>query len=318
MKIWSGADLSTEAISELVLGTEGHTLVLSGRQGAGNLTAFGPQEDMYGAEVAFGQPDVDQVIESPEIKWVHLTSAGYTRYDTDAFREAMAARGGICTNSSSVYDEPCAQHALAFMLAAARRLPEAVQGGDTWPYAPVRFSSRVIQGDRVLIFGYGAIARRLTQLLKPFGVEVIGFRRRPTGEEGVPVFPIEQAEAWLPKADHIMNILPASAATEQYFNADRIAQIKPGAFYYSIGRGTTTDQVALLDALITGHLGYAYLDVTDPEPLTPGHPLWTAPNCFITPHTAGGRQEEAQHLVRHFLRNLRLYTAGEALLDRIV
>jgi len=94
--------------------------------------------------------------------------------------------------------------------------------------------------------------------------------------------------------------------------------MKPGARYYNIGRGTTTDQDALLEALRVGQLELAYLDVTDPEPLPPGHPLWTAPNCYITPHTAGGHRGEWLRLAKHFLANFQRYQLGEELADRVI
>jgi phosphoglycerate dehydrogenase-like enzyme len=91
-----------------------------------------------------------------------------------------------------------------------------------------------------------------------------------------------------------------------------------GARVYNIGRGTTVDQDALLAALSSGRVASAYLDVTDPEPLPPDHPLWTAPNCFITPHSAGGHAGEDERLVRHFLRNLAAFEQGEPLADRVM
>ena len=94
--------------------------------------------------------------------------------------------------------------------------------------------------------------------------------------------------------------------------------MKPGAVFYNIGRGTTVDQDALGEALRSGRLRAAYLDVTDPEPLPPEHPLWTTPNCVITPHTAGGHDNEWTRLVQHFLANLRRHEAGQPLLDRVI
>src|SRR5258708_17901451 len=93
--------------------------------------------------------------------------------------------------------------------------------------------------------------------------------------------------------------------------------MKTGSCYYAIGRGTTTDQPALISALSTGHLAAAYLDVTDPEPLPPEHELWNLPNCHITPHTSGGHENEALRLVKHFVENLRRFEAGTALVDRV-
>jgi phosphoglycerate dehydrogenase-like enzyme len=94
--------------------------------------------------------------------------------------------------------------------------------------------------------------------------------------------------------------------------------MKPGAVFYNIGRGTTVDQVALIAALKAGPLSAAYLDVTDPEPLPPNHPLWTAPNCWITPHTAGGHDDEFGRLAGHFLQNLGRFGRGETLADRVI
>jgi phosphoglycerate dehydrogenase-like enzyme len=101
-------------------------------------------------------------------------------------------------------------------------------------------------------------------------------------------------------------------------SADRLARMKPSAVFYNIGRGTTVDQTALLEALRAGKIAAARLDVTDPEPLPPDHPLWTAPNCQITPHTAGGHAEEFHRLVGHFLTNLGRYLKGEELRDRVI
>jgi phosphoglycerate dehydrogenase-like enzyme len=116
----------------------------------------------------------------------------------------------------------------------------------------------------------------------------------------------------------VINILPENAGTIRLFDRRRFGATKPGAVFYNIGRGTTVDQDALLAALNSGRLAGAYLDVTDPEPLPLDHPLWRAPNCFITPHTAGGRDDEFEQLVAHFLANLRRLQSGQPLLDRIV
>ena len=122
----------------------------------------------------------------------------------------------------------------------------------------------------------------------------------------------------LPLADHLINILPDNPSTERFVTAGRLAMLKPGAIYYNIGRGTTVDQAALLEALQSRCLAAAYLDVTDPEPLPPDHPPWTTPNCFITPHTAGGQAREQYRLVEHFLANVKRFQRGEPLLDRVI
>src|SRR5205814_10256226 len=105
---------------------------------------------------------------------------------------------------------------------------------------------------------------------------------------------------------------------ELLFTADRFAQMKHSAIFYNVGRGDTVDQYALWTVLETKRIAGAFLDVTTPEPLLADSPLWSAPNCFITPHIAGGRQNEMESLVRHFVMNYERYLRGEALQDRIV
>ena len=116
----------------------------------------------------------------------------------------------------------------------------------------------------------------------------------------------------------MIDILPSSSATDNFFTAARFSLMKPGAIFYNIGRGTTVDQDALIASLNSGKLAAAYLDVTVPEPLPPDHPLWKASNCFITPHSGGGHADEFDRVVDHFLGNLRLFQTGAPLRDRII
>jgi phosphoglycerate dehydrogenase-like enzyme len=169
-----------------------------------------------------------------------------------------------------------------------------------------------------VLLGFGAIGRRLAELLAPFHVTITAVRRRPAGDENVTVVTEDKLADALATADHVVDILPENPATVGFFNAARLAATQPGAIFYNVGRGTTVDQDALLAALQSGHLGAAYLDVTDPEPLPPEHPLWSAPHCYITPHSAGGHRTEPQRLVQHFLDNLRRFEKGEPLSDRVI
>lgn len=273
-------------------------------------------------QVAYGQPHVDDCMESTSLRWVQLSSAGYTKYDRDDLRAALRSRGAALCTASGVYDEPCAQHVLAMMLSRARQLPaaqDAQRKDRSWPYAELRTTSRLIgPGVTVLLVGYGSIGKRLAELLVPFGATVVGVRRTVRGDEAVPTHPIEQIDSLLPRADHVVNLLPASSSTARLFDRARLSRCKPGAIFYNIGRGDTVDQDALVHTLRNGPLAFAYLDVTSPEPLPADHVLWTLPNCLITPHTAGGSDDEAVRQIEHFAANLRRFERGEALRDRIV
>jgi phosphoglycerate dehydrogenase-like enzyme len=323
LTIWCNARFTPNAMAELTDAIErsGHRLTLSSTPPTSNLVSSTRDAELDRADVALGQPDPEQIMAVPRLKWVHLTSAGYTRYDRDDLRSSLRARGALLTNSSLVYQEPCAEHCLAMMLALARRLPQCMIDQQTtrpWKAAEHRIQSRLLVGQTAVILGYGAIARRLVELLRPLRMNVVCVRRRPAGNEGVPVVPEERLDEVLATADHVVNTLPETERTIEMFNARRFAALKRGAFFYNIGRGTTVDQSALLEALRTGKVGAAYLDVTSPEPLPPDHPLWSIPNCYITPHTAGGHHDEFERLVRHFLDNLGRFERGEELADRIV
>jgi phosphoglycerate dehydrogenase-like enzyme len=319
--IWSNVNLTPAAAALLRDGTRAHRLVVAA-SGVSPLDSGTGDPALADADVAFGQPAPAQVIETPRLRWVQLSSAGYGPYERADLRAAFEARGARLTKSSLVYDEPCAEHVLAFMLADARRLGDAFANGlgaHAWPQMAVRSRARRMNGRSVVIAGMGSIARRLVALLAPFEMTIVGLRRRVAGDEPVPTYAWGSPEAAraLAAADTVVDLLPGSASTRHAFDAACFAGLKPGALFINIGRGSTVDQDALREALTTGHLGGACLDVTEPEPLPPAHPLWTTPNCTLTPHAAGGHADEAERLVRHFLENLGRFTSGQLLLDAV-
>ncbi len=321
LPIWCNTKFSDPIMARVRAAVAPHRLVIATARQSSNLVGSDRDPTLADADVAFGQPNPDQVLELPRIAWVHLTTAGYTRYDTPAFREGMTSRGGVLTNSSGVYDEPCAQHILAMMLGLARQLPAALldqHGQRDWPYLPLRTTSQLLTGQSAILYGYGAIGGRLAELLQPFSIRLTGVRRKPQEDESIRVVTADEADQVLPDADHVINILPAADQTENFFDARRLARMKPSAVYYSVGRGSTTDQDALRSALEAKQIAGAYLDVTNPEPLPPDHPLWRTPNCYITPHTAGGHTTEFERLADHFLTNLKRFEAGETLVDRVI
>lgn len=323
LTIWTNHVFRPEALTvfEQGLRAAGHRLVVSPNATASVLAAGATDPTLAEADVAFGQPEVAQAMASSRLKFIELSTAGYTRYDRDDFRAAMKGRGVPVTNSSGVFADPCAQHVVGQMLALVRNLPVQLRNQDgprEWRYLNDRFSATTLTGRRVVLLGYGAIGRRIAELLKPFGCEITAYRRKPAGDEGIPVVTDSGIAAALAAADHVVNILPDSPATTGWVSAARLAALKPGVRFYNIGRGTTVDQPALIAALEAGKVAAAYLDVMDPEPLPPAHPLWNAKNCYITCHIGGGTREQDENLSRHFLTNLAAFTSGGQLVDRIM
>jgi phosphoglycerate dehydrogenase-like enzyme len=321
LTIWCNTKFNPAATAQLVAGVQPHRLVWAETVSTNVLQAGQPDEALAKADVAFGQPLPADCLNNEKLRWVEVTTAGYTRYDTPEFKEAFRARGSIFTNASEVFADPCAQHVLAMMMALGRNLLPSYRdqlGEHAWNYEQRRYDSVLLTGQTVLLLGYGAIGRRLAHLLAPFGMTVYAVRRQTRSEAGVRIIPEEKISSVLPLADHVINILPDNASTRGYVNARRLACCKRGARFYNVGRGTTVDDAALLEALHTGRLGAAYLDVFEPEPLAPAHPFWTTPNCYVTPHTAGGRRDQDEALVQHFLRNLAAFTQGGTWVDRVV
>ena len=321
LTIWTNTKFDPAVTQLLHDGTRAHRLVTSAAASTSVLVAGQTDPALASADIAFGQPDPVDCLRYPNIKWVEVSTAGYTRYDTPEFLETFRSRGSAFTNASAVFADPCAQHVLAMMLSLGRQLLPSHRDqltDQSWHYEERRYHSRLLTGQSVLMLGYGAIGRRLTELLAPFGMTLYALRRQTRSETGVRIVPETELTRVLPLVDHIVNILPANPATAGYVNARRLACCRPTAKFYNVGRGTTVDQPALAEALRSKKISAAYLDVMDPEPLPPAHELWTTPNCYITPHTAGGRHDQDETIVRHFLQNLAAYESGGAMTDRVV
>jgi len=321
LKIWTNHEFTSGAESELY----GLRESLGGHE----LFAFPPRENgtagessdaLRAADIAFGTPAANAVLAAENIRWFHVNLAGYTPYDRADFKENFKNAGRIMTNSSAVYVEPCSQHVLAMMMALARRLPESLdnqRGARGWNYDETRATSHLLNEQTALILGFGTIGRRIAELLTPLKMNLIGFKRTIRGEEPVKMVSESGLNEAFALADHVINVLPANDQTVNFLDAERLSKVKKGAIVYNIGRGTTLDQEALIAEMQAGRIRAAYLDVTNPEPLPPENPLWTTPNCYITPHSAGGFSLEKRQHVEHFLENLRRFEACEELLDRI-
>lgn len=320
LKIYLDFTVTPAQLAHLEASTVGHELIIPAKP-ASVLSLGEADPEFYEADVIFGQPQPKDIAKASSLKWIQISSSGITRYDTPEFRSQMEERKILVCNSAHVYNEACADHLLSFILAQSRCLPQALasrapNGSEDW--LAIRRGGIPLRGQSALILGYGAIGRRVAELLAPFDMKLTAYRRTPRGDEGMPVVGAEDLPAALAAADHIINILPDSPATRHFFNAERFAQCKAGSVFYNIGRGTTVDQEALADALDSGQLMNAWLDVTDPEPLAEDHRLLQQPNCFITPHTAGGFQGETMACIQHFIDNLKRFEKGEPLVNQVI
>src|ERR1700761_3629738 len=172
LTIWANPFLTASAAELLSRSTEQHKLILD--QKPEHVLDVGSSDPRLGlSDIVFGQPDPGAIIQSEKLRWLHLSSAGYARYDTDEIRNALKKRAAIMTNSSSVFDEPCAEHLMAFLLADARQLFPSYdnqRGARGWPQNDLRENARLLADQTFFIIGFGAIGRRLVELLAPYPV----------------------------------------------------------------------------------------------------------------------------------------------------
>lgn len=177
---------------------------------------------------------------------------------------------------------------------------------------PYRILGDELATKTVLIVGYGGIGAELERLIQAFDVEILRVAR--TAKDGVA--PIGDLEKMLPAADVVVLLVPLTPETRGLMNANMLAKMKPGALLVNAARGPVVDTDALLAALNAGQI-HAVLDVVDPEPLSKGHPLWSAPNCFITPHVGGSVAGFAIRGYKFAGEQVRRYIAGEPLKNRV-
>ena len=247
------------------------------------------------------EPLADAAARLKSLRWVQTLAAG-----PDAVLAAGFGRDVLVTAGLGLHDSTVAEHTLALVLAAARRLNLLVRAqiGHRWAgelggLQPVREagSFRTLRDAHVVIWGFGGIAATLAPLLAALGANVTGVARSAGTRHGFPVVTEDTFPDLLPRTDVLISILPATPATERVLDAGILAQLQPHAWVVNVGRGATLDEVALLNAIRSGRLAGAALDVFDTEPLPPASPLWDEPNIIISPHAAGGRPVGAAELI---------------------
>jgi len=215
----------------------------------------------------------------------------------------------VC-NARGVYDGPLAEWVVGVILAHQRGLARARDAQTKGEWAD--FDPDELAGHRVVILGLGSIGGAVAGRLAPFGVEVVGVAR--TAREGVLGF--ESLDDVLPRADILVDLLPLTSETAGFLDARRLGLLPDGALVVNAGRGGTVDTQALVRELEPGRLRAA-LDVTDPEPLPPRHPLWSLPNALITPHVAGNSPQATVRAFELAGDQIRRFAAGQPLINQV-
>ena len=270
------------------------------------------QPDLMGQiEIAYGWLSGDQIARATRLRWLQTGGAGVEGLIPHVQSERLTL-----TNARGVGAAPITEHMFGMLLMVTRRLAQAWDRQKTGQWNGEGLGDRVglLSGKTLGVLGVGAIGGHSAQVGKAFGMRVVGLRRGGGAHPAVErMYTPEERAAFLAECDVVMNTLPLTPATRGFLGRAEFDALAPGAVLINTGRGGTVDTDALLDALNSGRLGAALLDVTDPEPLPPGHPLWTTENVYLTPHYSGSRPDYDARADAIFLDNLRRYLAGEAL-----
>jgi len=259
----------------------------------------------------------DQV--TPDMQQLRWVQNYYVGIDRCTDKPLLRNGDVLLTNTSAVPGPGMAEHALTLMLMLARQMPVYYrqQLQSEWRLPDTGRQVMELNGKTLLVVGLGGTGRQVALRAHGLGMRVIATRNtHREGPEYVDYVGLADEVTTLARqADVVVNITPLTAATTGMFNRDFFRAMKPGAYFINIGRGKSVVTDDLVAALENGDIAGAGLDVTDPEPLPPDHPLWSLPNVLITPHSSGGSDQLQQRLWILVRENLRRYTAGEPLLN---
>ena len=250
-------------------------------------------------------------LQAPNLRWFHTMSAGV---DHPVFL-SMVDRGIHLTTSSGSSAAPIAGTALMYLLALSRDLPRTLRAQQEARWDWRRWNE--LAGRRVAVIGYGPIGREVVRLTTAIGMEPVVVRREARGDEPCPTRPLSELTAVIGEVDAVVLALPLNDDTRGIISADVIAAMGSQTFFVNVGRGELVDQEALTDALESGAIAGAGLDVTDPEPLPPEHRLWGLANVIITPHNSGSSDGTSRRAGEAFLANLERWVARRPLLSEI-
>ena len=260
------------------------------------------------------------VAEAPNLEWIQSWSAGVDwLLDHEAF-DASAHPNLAVTSASGVHAVPIGEHVFAMLLAFARKLPTALRDQRDRQWGDGQRYDGVFEwlNKRLVMIGAGSIGERVIRLADAFGMSAVAVRHSGRETPGAlrTVTPDAMA-AELEEADAVVAALPTTDATYRMLDAGVFGAMKRGAVFVNVGRGETVDQHDLVEALESGQVGAAGLDVFEDEPLPDTSPLWGMENVIVTPHVAGDTPRYAERALHLFADNLERWRAGGDLRNRI-
>lgn len=275
------------------------------------LVELAPQAEIGWFDMFDKSAPLEAIRRAQKLRWLHSFFAGVDWMPLADLRQ----RGVRLTNGSGINANTVAEFALMTMLAVARSYAAIVRAQDRHEWlAPTIGGARELAGSKVLVIGYGEIGQAIGRMLAGFRAEVVPVRR--SGAEGS-LRPGEW-QSRIGEFDWVVLATPGTPETRGMVSAEVISGMKSSAVLVNMARADVLDQDALIAALHGGRLGGAILDLTDPEPLPPGHPLWDAPNVHVTMHTAGlPRLASRIAAAQRFVTNCEAFLSGGQLVSEV-
>ncbi|WP_210495118.1 D-2-hydroxyacid dehydrogenase [Microvirga antarctica] len=263
----------------------------------------------YSAEVA------QLACESRRLRWIQCASIGY-----DPFLAHGVPKGAIVTNAAGVWNSTVAEHAMTLLLALNRQIPQMERNrlGRLYDRNEVFGRLRSVEGQTLLIIGYGSIGMQVAKRASAFGMHIIAVTKSGCAVGGIETVGVESLRNQIPKADAVVLSLPLSSQSRHVFGAPEFALMRRAAILINVSRGEIVDQGALVRALQSGSIAGAGLDVFDPEPIPTNSSLWDLSNVIITPRVAGYAPPAFAKLGQLVGENLRRFRSNECLLNRVL
>ena len=262
------------------------------------------------ANILYGLPDPADLPFLSRLAWVQSTNTGA---GPAVARLGLDRAGILVTTARGVHAGPLAEWTFMAILSHLRGLDhlKTEQAYARWE----RYSGEDLAGRTLVLIGAGDLARASARVARAFDMRVVAVARdpaRPRAHNALfdAIMPTEELHVALAMADVVVMTAPHTPQTERMMDAGAFGALKAGALFVNVGRGVTVDHAALIEALRSGQVAFAALDVTDPEPLPPGHPLWSMPNVLISPHSASTVRRENMRITQVFVHNLTCWIEG--------
>jgi phosphoglycerate dehydrogenase-like enzyme len=254
------------------------------------------------------RPDLPEL--APQLRWIQASSAGIGQF-VKRYQYDRRLPHTVFTTASGIHARPLAEFCIMAMLMHYKNALPMLRGqrSHTWQ----RFAGRDLEGRTLAIIGLGRIGTQVAQMACDLGMTVIGTNAEPPAPCVARLFPPEELHEMLPLADVLVLSVPHTPQTENMIGAAELALLKPGAYLINIARGAVIDEADLVEALRSGHLSGAALDVFAEEPLPESSPLWDLPNVIVSPHSASTSDRENERLTELFCQNLRCFLDGQPL-----